>query len=176
MNEPQTPNRRGFIKGIVAGLAGAFFALRGAEPAEAAATSSSPITQVSIATPELISEISPTDLARLDELNNKEELTEAESIELTALSVEMDRRTDISDINYSYHFVMSYRSVRLRPGQYTMLVLTFKERGTLRYLLVPHYRLRIGFYPELDAVETSLEGQTLSYETAYGQPYIPPRY
>lgn len=32
----QPSNRRGFIKGIVAGIAGAFFALRGAAPAEAA--------------------------------------------------------------------------------------------------------------------------------------------
>jgi len=32
----QPSHRRGFIKGIVAGVAGAFFALRGAEPVEAA--------------------------------------------------------------------------------------------------------------------------------------------
>ena len=33
----QPSHRRGFIKGIVAGIAGAFFALRGAEPVQAAA-------------------------------------------------------------------------------------------------------------------------------------------
>jgi hypothetical protein len=35
----QTSGRRGFVKGIVAGLAGAFFVLRGAEPVEAAGQS-----------------------------------------------------------------------------------------------------------------------------------------
>lgn len=179
MIEPQTPNRRGFIKGIVAGLAGAFFALRGAEPAEAAATSSSPITQVSIATPELIFEISPTDYARINELQslqNSRELTDEESAELSALYAESDRRSQICEINYSYHSLRSYRSVRLRPGQFAMLVFTYKERDTLRCQLMPHYRLRSGFNPDVDALETSIEQQLLNYETEYGEPYIPLRY
>lgn len=49
----QTSGRRGFVKSIVAGLAGAFFALRGAEPVEARAASGVATYNVRIGTPDI---------------------------------------------------------------------------------------------------------------------------
>jgi len=56
----QPSHRRGFIKGIVAGIAGAFFALRGAEPVEAATSTVGWLT-ISVAD----SVITGTDAGRL---------------------------------------------------------------------------------------------------------------
>jgi hypothetical protein len=49
----ESSDRRGFVKGIVAGLAGAFFAFRGAEPVQARATVGFSTLVVRISTPYL---------------------------------------------------------------------------------------------------------------------------
>jgi hypothetical protein len=52
----QPSHRRGFIKGIVAGIAGAFFALRGAAPVEAAAISTLTVLRARTRYPNPVSE------------------------------------------------------------------------------------------------------------------------
>jgi hypothetical protein len=48
-----TSQRRGFIKGIAAGVAGLFFALRGTEPVQARGINTFPVLQVRIGTPDV---------------------------------------------------------------------------------------------------------------------------
>ena len=52
----QPSHRRGFIKGIVAGIVGAFLALRGAEPVEAAANSTLTVLRARTRFPNPVSE------------------------------------------------------------------------------------------------------------------------
>jgi hypothetical protein len=81
MNKIQKNHRRGFIKGMAAGVVGAFFALRGAQPAQARAMNAYPMLEVRIRTPELYEEMSDADWERLIELErivNGRPFTESE--------------------------------------------------------------------------------------------------
>jgi len=135
MTNPRA-SRRGFIKGAAAGLAGAFLALRGAEPA----TATSPQSARRIRTPFRI-EYFDRRVSELDELLTqlfnaydehaddggpplKETAARAEWIALGKESAQLQARNNIASPKL---IVELLTSLRLRKGEYESIILTIEE-------------------------------------------------
>ena len=179
VNEPQTPNRRGFIKGIVAGLAGAFFALRGVEPVNAAAVRSFPITTVSLNTPEIVEKLSEADKDRLDYLmgvaEGGEGISEEEQNELSILEWESLRLGTRTQANEHYQAIKAYRTVRLRAGEFAYVVFPLRFNGIVSQNGNLYARYKDGTYPVLIGLEEVYAILVERLESMWYETYTPPR-
>jgi hypothetical protein len=144
VNRPS--DRRGFVKGIVAGLAGAFFALRGAEPVQARATSSLATLVVRIATPYLYEgkEFSRSESARYSYLRGLvfgRPHTEEERAEFYAIGdIPYEERTEAQNARLDELFLILDGGIASESEQLELEVLHDKgmrlsDEGHLNFLL-----------------------------------------
>jgi len=169
----QNSDRRGFIKGTAAGLAGAFLALRGAPPAEAAAMSF-PLQEIRMPLPliEVNPTLSPDDLWRwryLSDLNanSPDGLEEAYQIEYLALEFELQRLAALGSVNSMKVIVVAYEKAKLQRGSFAAISFAFKQSGETIRLTHIVSRTSTGETPELAQAKSRYETALHLYKSMY---------
>ena len=164
-------SRRSFIKGAAAGLVGALLALRGAEPTQAVSRGL-PIQQLSVPTPELAENLSPSDQARLEDLESRYGsdlgLSSEEEAEREALLDELTRLSYRTEINRFQNAVNAIRRARIGRGEFAIVIFPVRQNAKITYWKETVVVTRSGENLTITNLRDLIDQYTQYYEDRWG--------